>query len=254
MPVNFRRSPPARCVHLPNKSGLTTYLMFRLRSWRLFLKRCEWNTVKWCGFYFPSPYAFVSLFLLSSFISLAFFLRILYRTPKKPPAALNSSTGYLLAKNRLSGNFQGFSKLKFYIFFLSIAYFHGQTFTVDNHRKDVASLLPATFVTASMKALNPGTWMLNCLVNDHYNAGMYALFNVTKCDGKIHPVPSVSGGKKRTYYIAANEIPWNYGPTGMNNMTGENLTLADRYERHDQISVILSSSSNAVSLMFYSRT
>lgn len=110
---------------------------------------------------------------------------------------------------------------------LHTAYFHGQTFTVDNHRKDVASLLPATFVTASMKALNPGTWMLNCLVNDHYNAGMYALFNVTKCDGKIHPVPSVSGGKKRTYYIAANEIPWNYGPTGMNNMTGENLTLAD---------------------------
>lgn len=182
-----------------------------------------------------------------------FFLRILYRTPKKPPAALNSCTGYLLAK-KLSGNFQGFSKLKFYIFFLSIAYFHGQTFTVDNHRKDVASLLPATFVTASMKALNPGTWMLNCLVNDHYNAGMYALFNVTKCDGKIHPVPSVSGGKKRTYYIAANEIPWNYGPTGMNNMTGENLTLADRYERHDQISMILSSSSNAVSLMFYCRT
>lgn len=200
-----------------------------------------------------SPCLCLFFFLLSSFIFLAFFLRILYRTPKKPPAALNSCTGYLLAK-KLSGNFQGFSKLKFYIFFLSIAYFHGQTFTVDNHRKDVASLLPATFVTASMKALNPGTWMLNCLVNDHYNAGMYALFNVTKCDGKKHPVPSVSGGKKRTYYIAANEIPWNYGPTGMNNMNGENLTLADRYERHDQISMILSSSSNAASLMFCSRT
>ena len=126
--------------------------------------------------------------------------------------------------------------MKFYIFFLSIAYFHGQTFTVDHHRKDVASLLPATFVTASMKALNPGTWMLNCLVNDHYNAGMYALFNVTKCDGKDKPVLSVSGGKKRTYYIAANEIPWNYGPTGTNNMNGESLTLADRYELHDQIS------------------
>lgn len=202
-------------------------------------------------FLLPMPLSL--FFLLSSFIFLAFFVRILYRIPKKPPAALNSCTGYLLAK-KLSGNFQGFSKLKFYIFFLSIAYFHGQTFTVDNHRKDVASLLPATFVTASMKALNPGTWMLNCLVNDHYNAGMYALFNVTKCDGKIHPVPSVSGGKKRTYYIAANEIPWNYGPTGMNNMNEENLTLADRYERHDQISMILSSSSNAVSLMFYSRT
>lgn len=27
MPVNVRRSPPARCVHLSNKSGLTTYLI-----------------------------------------------------------------------------------------------------------------------------------------------------------------------------------------------------------------------------------
>ena len=155
---------------------------------------------------------------------------------KETASCAQQLQGYLLAKNRLSGNFQRFSKLKFYIFFLSIAYFHGQTFTVDHHRKDVASLLPATFVTASMEALNPGTWMLNCLVNDHYNAGMYALFNVTKCDGKDKPVPSVSGGKKRTYYIAANEIPWNYGPTGTNNMNGESLTLADRYELHDQIS------------------
>ncbi|XP_022788227.1 hephaestin-like protein [Stylophora pistillata] len=107
------------------------------------------------------------------------------------------------------------------------AYFHGQSFIIDGHRKDVASLLPATFVTASMKALNPGTWMLNCLVNDHYNAGMYALYHVTKCNGKSNYVPTVSGGKTRTYYIAANEVPWNYGPTGMNNMDGQSLTKPD---------------------------
>lgn len=107
------------------------------------------------------------------------------------------------------------------------AYFHGQSFKVDGHRKDVASLLPATFVTASMTSMNPGTWMLNCLVNDHYNAGMYALFNVTKCDGKTGHVPTVSGGKTRTYYIAANEVQWNYGPSGMNNMDGESLTKPD---------------------------
>ena len=110
----------------------------------------------------------------------------------------------------------------------SPAYFHGQSFTVDGHRKDVASLLPATFVTASMKALNPGTWMLNCLVNDHYNAGMYALFNVTKCPDSDKQVPSSSGGRTRTYYIAANEVLWDYGPTGKNNMDGKNLTEPER--------------------------
>ena len=52
-----------------------------------------------------------------------------------------------------------------------IAYFHGQTFEVDSRRKDVATLLPATFVTASMVANNPGTWMMNCVVDDHYDAG-----------------------------------------------------------------------------------
>ena len=83
-------------------------------------------------------------------------------------------------------------------------------------------------MTADMKALNPGTWMLNCLVNDHYNAGMYTLFNVTKCEGKSGHVPTVSGGKKRTYYIAANEMDWNYGPSGMNNIDGMSLTTPDR--------------------------
>ena len=114
------------------------------------------------------------------------------------------------------------------MYFVPAAYLHGQSFKVDGHRKDVASLLPATFVTASMTALNPGTWMFNCLVNDHYNAGMYALFNVTKCDSKTGHVPTVSGGKTRTYYIAANEVQWNYGPSGMNNMTGQSLTKSDR--------------------------
>ena len=33
--------------------------------------------------------------------------------------------------------------------------------------------------------------MLNCQVDDYYNAGMYALFNVTKCNGKSGHVPTV---------------------------------------------------------------
>lgn len=74
MTVNVRRSPPARCVHLSNKSGLTTYLMFRLRSWRFFLKRCQRNTVKWCGFYFPPPHTFVSFFSFILFHFSRFFL------------------------------------------------------------------------------------------------------------------------------------------------------------------------------------
>ena len=50
------------------------------RTWCLgcvagvFLKRCQRNTVKWCGFYFPPPHAFVSLFSFILFHFSRFFL------------------------------------------------------------------------------------------------------------------------------------------------------------------------------------
>jgi FtsP/CotA-like multicopper oxidase with cupredoxin domain len=72
----------------------------------------------------------------------------------------------------------------FYIILSQTAYFHGQTFIVDSRRKDVATLLPATFVTATMVANNPGTWMMNCVVDDHYAAGVALTvfnFNIIYC-------------------------------------------------------------------------
>ena len=73
IPVNVRRSPPARCVHLPNKSGLTTYLMFRLLSWRFFetLSKKHGKMVWFllssspclCLSFFFYPLSFFSLFL-----------------------------------------------------------------------------------------------------------------------------------------------------------------------------------------------
>lgn len=47
------------------------------------------------------------------------------------------------------------------------AYFHGETLSIRGHRTDVASLFPATFVTADMIPGNPGRWLLSCQLNDH---------------------------------------------------------------------------------------
>lgn len=47
------------------------------------------------------------------------------------------------------------------------AYFHGETLSIRGHRTDVASLFPATFVTADMIPSSPGRWLLSCQVNDH---------------------------------------------------------------------------------------
>lgn len=58
--------------------------------------------------------------------------------------------------------------------------------------------------------------------------GMYALFNVSHCDGKS-ALPSSLTGKTRTYYIAAEEVIWDYGPSGMNNFKGGKLNASGRY-------------------------
>ncbi|GEM_PF-6173959 len=49
--------------------------------------------------------------------------------------------------------------------------------------------------------------------DDDYSANFYNFVSPTKYQGQI-----------RTYYIAADEINWNYAPTGMNMITGTILS------------------------------
>ncbi|XP_037683480.1 ceruloplasmin-like [Choloepus didactylus] len=96
-------------------------------------------------------------------------------------------------------------------------YLHGQTLISRNHRKDTITLLPASLEDAIMVAKGPGEWMLGCQI---YEA-MQAFFNVTNCQ---KPSTYVSGTHVVYYYIAAEEILWNYGPSGIDFFTGKNLT------------------------------
>lgn len=79
-----------------------------------------------------------------------------------------------------------------------------------------------------MKAINPGTWLLNCMVTGNYDGGMYALFNVTTC-ARDAVTLAPSGGITRKYFIAAEEKMWDYGPSGVNKMNGDQLTRPGRY-------------------------
>uniref|UniRef100_A0A8C4Y309 Ceruloplasmin n=1 Tax=Gopherus evgoodei TaxID=1825980 RepID=A0A8C4Y309_9SAUR len=91
------------------------------------------------------------------------------------------------------------------------AYFHGQVFTERNHRIDSISLFPATFVDALMVSKNPGEWLLSCQVNDHIEGGMQAIFEVKDC--KKPTTDHNEYTNIRHYYLAAEEIIWNYGPS-----------------------------------------
>ncbi|HLF98209.1 MAG TPA: multicopper oxidase domain-containing protein [Methylococcaceae bacterium] len=62
------------------------------------------------------------------------------------------------------------------------AHWHGKTLTVGApaiaRRTDVIELLPASMVTADMKADNPGEWMYHCHVADHIYAGMMTSYQI----------------------------------------------------------------------------
>uniref|UniRef100_A0A8C2F3X6 ferroxidase n=1 Tax=Cyprinus carpio TaxID=7962 RepID=A0A8C2F3X6_CYPCA len=111
------------------------------------------------------------------------------------------------------------------------AFFHGQILTDKRHHVNTVSLFPATFVNVEMVADNPGQWLLSCQVNDHLEAGMQAIFEIKKCFPNVHkPRPF---GEVRQYYIAAEEVIWDYGPTGINQYSGMKLPLPAALVRPD---------------------
>jgi len=65
---------------------------------------------------------------------------------------------------------------------LHTPHWHGKTVTVGvgsaARRTDVVELLPATMLTADMKADNPGEWMYHCHVADHIDAGMMTTYQI----------------------------------------------------------------------------
>ncbi|XP_008586665.1 PREDICTED: ceruloplasmin-like [Galeopterus variegatus] len=98
-------------------------------------------------------------------------------------------------------------------------YLHGQTLISRNHRMDTIMVFPASLEDAFMVAKSPGEWELGCHVYDT----MKAFFNVRSCQ---KPSTDVAGKRVIHYYIAAEEILWNYAPTGINFFTKKNLTAA----------------------------
>nr|XP_015206786.1 PREDICTED: hephaestin isoform X2 [Lepisosteus oculatus] len=101
------------------------------------------------------------------------------------------------------------------------AFFHGQSVTVSHRRADVVSLFPATFVTAEMVPRNVGRWLLSCQVNEHLKDGMEALYEVKEC---FKTTPNIQmPGKERKYFIAAKDVLWSYGPSGIDGETIQSL-------------------------------
>lgn len=65
---------------------------------------------------------------------------------------------------------------------LHTPHWHGKTVQVGGglaaRRTDVIELLPASMVTADMRADNPGEWLYHCHVADHIDAGMLTTYQI----------------------------------------------------------------------------
>jgi manganese oxidase len=57
-------------------------------------------------------------------------------------------------------------------------HWHGETVVYGRRHADVIPLLPAGMATADMIADNPGTWLFECHVSDHMEAGMMATYTI----------------------------------------------------------------------------
>eukprot|EP00794_Sanderia_malayensis_P014203 gene14203-15685_t len=101
---------------------------------------------------------------------------------------------------------------------MHITTFHGNTLISDHHRTDELSVFPARSVVATMEVTNPGVWMFSCQVADHFSGGMFTTYNAKKCSK--NPRNDDKFNTLREYFIAAEEIEWDYGPSGRNNFDG----------------------------------
>ena len=68
------------------------------------------------------------------------------------------------------------------------AHWHGKTVTRHGRSEDVIPLLPAQTETVDMLADNPGTWMFQCHVADHLEAGMMATYRIRPAHPRSCPI------------------------------------------------------------------
>lgn len=90
-------------------------------------------------------------------------------------------------------------------------YFSGNTYLSRDERRDTANLFPQTSLTLTMQPDTEGTFNVECLTTDHYTGGMKQKYTVSQ-SRQLSENSNLYLGK-RTYFIAAVEVEWDYSPS-----------------------------------------
>ncbi|KAL7842550.1 hypothetical protein SRHO_G00242390 [Serrasalmus rhombeus] len=118
-------------------------------------------------------------------------------------------------------------------------YFQGNTFQQGGTTRDTLSLFPHTSVTVSMIPNNDGSFELSCLTTDHHRGGMRHIYTVKQCLQSQNPVTTFQ--PDRIFYLAAEEVVWNYAPNRTWELEKHNATL-----EHSPGSVYLNKSESQI--------
>ncbi|XP_056417456.1 ferroxidase HEPHL1 [Hyla sarda] len=101
-------------------------------------------------------------------------------------------------------------------------YFQGNTLNLGGMTRDTVNLFPHTTVTAYMQPDQAGIFEVGCHTINHYMGGMKHTYTVQACDQSM--ADDHHYGAMRTYFIAAEEVEWDYSPDRSWELEKHNIT------------------------------
>ncbi|XP_026304234.1 coagulation factor V isoform X2 [Piliocolobus tephrosceles] len=102
-------------------------------------------------------------------------------------------------------------------------HFNGQVLEQNHHKVSAITLVSATSTTANMTVGPEGKWIISSLTPKHLQAGMQAYIDIKNCPKKTRNPKKITREQRRhmkrwEYFIAAEEIIWDYAPVIPANM------------------------------------
>ncbi|EFN54070.1 hypothetical protein CHLNCDRAFT_58397 [Chlorella variabilis] len=98
--------------------------------------------------------------------------------------------------------------------------FVGQSLQVDNQRSSAIGLMPGAMHSVDIVMANPGISTVQCRVADHISAGMQAVVKVLASEEVAEAQDTTAAATTvRRYFIAAEEVEWDYVPLGIDGCT-----------------------------------
>ncbi|XP_029789209.1 coagulation factor V [Suricata suricatta] len=102
-------------------------------------------------------------------------------------------------------------------------HFNGQVLEQNHHKISAITLVSATSTTANMTMSPKGRWIISSLIPRHFQAGMQAYLDIEDCAKKTRNPKKLTRDQRRhikrwEYFIAAEEVIWDYAPIMPANM------------------------------------